>query len=164
MTRAITLILTLFFASAALLAIVLHNVSLAVLAIASLLFLITTVLGYGRIAVACNHLTGQAGTLHVWGAAPPQTGSADIIIKRVWALGAGLHFQVVAPRGASPVHIKVAQPRRWSVGPDALSIADAKYVQARGTTVERVPGCVALQFVLNPPSHRTKSLVATSRA
>jgi hypothetical protein len=164
LTRAITLILSLFFVCAALFAIVLNNLSLAVLAVVSLLFLVTTVFGYGRIAVKCSDLTGRAGTLHLWGASPPLTGSADIVVKRVWALGAGLHFQVVASRVASPVHIKVAQPRDWSVGPDALSIADAKYVQVRGATIKRVPGCLALQFVLDPPSHPTKSLVATSGA
>jgi hypothetical protein len=75
-------------------------------------------------------------------------GDADVFVKRVWALGAGLHFQVVAPRGASSTHIKVAQPRRWSIDANGVLIADAKYVQMSGATAKRVAGQPAIEFLL----------------
>ncbi|MFL5481773.1 MAG: hypothetical protein ACJ8AK_06245 [Gemmatimonadaceae bacterium] len=136
---------------AAWLAIELRNLAPGLVAILSLLLAATSAAGSSQIATQCERLKGQATTVRIWGNAPKDFGDADVIIKRVWALGAGLHFHVVTLNGASSTHIKVAQPRRWSIDANGLHIADAKYVQVSGATAKRVTGQPAIEF-LRPPS------------
>lgn len=155
MTRPIMIAMGVVIIAAGFFAIVLNNLALAILAIVLLLLLLATVAGPGRVVTRCGHLIGRGGTLQLWGVAPRALDSADIIIERVWALGAGLHFRVAIPHAALSAHIKVAQPRGWSISPDALTIEDAKYVQVGGEKVERAVGALALQLFLSPsPSSR----------
>jgi hypothetical protein len=151
MTRAITVALLLVTVCAAALALSLHNLALGVIAAISLLLTAVTAAGPGRLVSQCAHLTGRPARLRICGAVPRQLGATDVVVDRVWALGAGLHFRVTLG-SASSVHIKVAQPRRWAVGPDTLAIADAKYVQIAGVTVARVAGCPAMQLFVHAAS------------
>ena len=146
MTRAITAGLLLVAVCAAALALALHNLALGVVAVVSFLLTVATAAGPGRLVPQCGHLTGRPARLEIWGTTPEQLGGADVVVDRVWALGAGLHFRVTLGN-ASSVHIKVAQPRGWAVSSDTLAIADAKYVQIAGATVARIAGCPALQLV-----------------
>lgn len=146
MTRAITIGLALIAVGAAVLAIAWGNLALGVLAIVTLLLVATSAAGPGRIVAQCHHLSGRTATLHIWGSAPQVLGDGSVVVERVWALGAGLHLHVRPGTGASPRHIKVAQPLRWSIDDGGLTIAEAKYVQVSGKTVERVVGRLALEL------------------
>ena len=128
------------------LAIVVHNLALGVVAVVVLLMLVASAMGAGRVAARCSHLKGQAVKVRVWGTAPSAVGQGEVVVKRIWALGAGLHFDVATNGGAS-VHIKIAQPREWSIQSDSLTIAEAKYVQVAGADVGHMPGCPAIQLV-----------------
>jgi len=123
------------------------NLALAVVAVVLLLLVGATVIGPGRIVRRCRHLEGRAVTVHLWGAVPRAFGD-DVILESLWVLGAGLHLHVRAPGGASSLHVKVAQPRGWSVDESSLTIADAKYVQVAGKTAERVAERLAVELRL----------------
>lgn len=155
MQRAITVALAVVVFCAVAGAFVFRNLALSIFAGVSLLFLVITAAGPSRLVSSCGHLTGRAGTLRIWGNRPPQIAADNVVLDRVWALGAGLHFSVSTPGEKSRTHIKVAQPARWSVDPNSLTISDAKYVQVSGATVERSPGAPALQFVLSEPAAST---------
>ena len=149
MIRAITIALVLITVVSGSLAAALHNLALAGVAAVALLLLVAAAAGAGRVAAKTDHLKGRAATLHVWGSAPSSIGEANVVVEQVWALGAGLHFHVTPHDGTSSIHIKVAQPRRWSIGVDGITILEAKYVQIEGTTIGRVAGCPALALLLN---------------
>lgn len=156
MNRAIILALTLIVICAGVAALALRNLALSIFAVVSLLFLLITAAGSGRIASSCSHLKGRSGTLRIWGREPREIGNSDVILERVWALGAGLHFSVSTAGASSRTHIKVAQPTRWSVDPNTLTIGDAKYVQVSGANVDRSPGSPALHFALSQPPRRVE--------
>jgi hypothetical protein len=149
-TRVINILLLLVAVGAAWIAIELRSLAPGLVAILSLLLAATSVAGSSQIATQCERLKGQAATVRIWGTMPKDFGDADVFIKRVWALGAGLHFQVVTLGGASSTHIKVAQPRRWSIDANGLQIADAKYVQVSGATAMRVTDQPAIEFLVHP--------------
>ncbi|HEY0781020.1 MAG TPA: hypothetical protein VGE98_01090 [Thermoanaerobaculia bacterium] len=110
-----------------------------------LLLVGATAAGPGRIVKRCRHLEGQAVTLHIWGTVPRAFGG-DVVVAHLWALGAGLHLHVRTPGSASSLHVKVAQPRGWSIDESSLTIEDAKYVQVSGKTAERVAGQLAVEL------------------
>ena len=149
-TRVINISLLLIGVVAAWLAIALRSLAPAVVAILLMLLVATSAAGSSQIAAQCERLKGQAVTVRIWGDAPKDFGGADVFVRRVWALGAGLHFQVVTGSGARSAHIKVAQPRRWLVDDNSLRIADAKYVQVSGATARRIAGPPAIEFLLHP--------------
>ena len=148
MQRAIIVALAVVVLCAVAGAFVLKNLALSIFAVVSLLFLVVTATGSARIPSSCAHLTGRAGSLRIWGNTPPQIGDVDVIVQRVWALGAGVHFRVSAPGKRSSTHIKVAQSARWRVDQSSLTIEDARYVQVSGATIERNPSSPALQFAI----------------
>ena len=150
MTRVINISLLVMGVVAAWLAIAFRSLAPALVAIVLVLIVATSAAGSSQIAAQFERLKGQAVTVRIWGDAPKDFGGADAFIKRVWALGAGLHFQVEIGSGARSAHIKVAQPRRWSVDQNGLRIADAKYVQVSGATAKRVAGSPAIEFLLHP--------------
>lgn len=146
--RSMSIALVLVIIAAGLLAIVYKNLTLGVVAIVSLLMLVASAMGAGRVATRSAHLKGKTVTVRVWGTAPPALGENPVTVQRIWALGAGLHFNVATP-GRQSVHIKVAQPRDWSIESPAVTIADAKYVQVAGANVGHMPGCPAIQLLVS---------------
>jgi hypothetical protein len=150
MTRAITIASVLITVGLASMAISRGNLVIGMLAVGPLLLVATSAAGAGRVASRSGHLKSRAASLRIWGAAPRQFGDSELFVERVWALGAGLHFNVVKRNSAGSVHIKVAQPRRWSIDENALTIGDAKYIQVSGAAVERVAGQAAMELLLKP--------------
>jgi hypothetical protein len=118
------------------------------LAAGPLLLIATSVAGAGRIAEEARQFQGHTVRLRIWGSEPQQVQDAPIVVKRVWALGAGLHLNAVTRNGSGALHIKVAQPRRSSSRAGVFIVGDAKYVQVSGATVPRVPRAVALEMLL----------------
>jgi hypothetical protein len=118
------------------------------LAAGPLLVLVAAAAGSGRIAARSHHLEDRLVRVRVWGSEPQRPDNAPILVKRIWALGAGLHLNAVTGNGARPLHIKVAQPRRWSTSDKGLSVGDAKYVQISGVRIPPVPGALALEMLV----------------
>jgi hypothetical protein len=129
-------------------AIALGNIVIALLATGPLLLIIGSAAGTGPIAGQARQFEGQTVRLRIWGMEPRQVNGAPILVKRVWPLGAGLHLSATKRDGPGMLHIKVAQPRRWSSSAGVLTVADAKYVQISGATVPSVPGTLALEVLL----------------
>ena len=134
-------------------AIVWRSVGIGMLAAGPLLLIVSSLDGAGRIAAEAHQFEGRTVRLRIWGIDLEQAEGSAILIKRVWALGAGLHLNAVTPHGSRALHIKVAQPRRSSRSPDALTVGDAKYIEVAGAKVPRVPRTVALEMLLEPQEH-----------
>lgn len=130
-------------------AIAFGNLAFGVFAVVALLLVGASAAGPGRIVSRCRHLEGRAARVLIWGTVPRDCRATELTVKRIWALGAGLHFNLATGQQKSLVHVKVAQPREWTIGPNAVTIADAKYVQVNGTTIERVVGSAAFEIILD---------------
>ena len=132
------------------LAIARSNIGIGMLAVGPLLLIVSSLGGAGRIAAEAHQFEGRTVRLRIWGIKPQQAADAPILVKRAWALGAGLHLQAATRNGSGALHIKVAQPRRASSRAGVLIVGDAKYIQVSGITVPRVPHTVALEMLLEP--------------
>jgi hypothetical protein len=72
----------------------------------------------------CDHTVD----VRLWGAPPPDLGVATLVVTSVNVLGAGVHVFFRTHDGRS-LHLKVAQPREYSLAPGRVVIGSARYVQ-----------------------------------
>jgi hypothetical protein len=134
------------------------------LVIPAVLLLATSFSEAGRLAEAIQGFLHHTAEVRVWGAALPVPDGATITVTSVKALSAGLHVFLRVSPGASPTHLKVAQPGRAQVLPRLLTIESAAYVQWAGKRLPRVAGAPALTVSLDPPEDSARGSADGRRA
>lgn len=92
---------------------------------------------------------GQTVDVLLWGAPPPKA-SAGLVLTSVNIISFAIHVFFDDPSG-SPLHLKVAQPKRAIVSPDRVVIGTARYVQWNVSKVKPVAGASAVGISLRRP-------------
>ena len=88
----------------------------------------------GALAVRLRPFIGKTVTVRAWENPLPDAETFEVISVR--AISAALHIYL-QPIGGSPIHLKVAQPRRAQVTESTILIDDAKYLQWAGRKLPR---------------------------
>ena len=85
--------------------------------------------------------------VRVWGARPPLSPDTALVLTSVNALGPGFHvfFEI---RGGASIHLKVAQPKKAQIAPDAVVIGSARYVQWESEKLPVGGGAPAVSIAL----------------
>ena len=85
--------------------------------------------------------------VRLWGAPPPGSPCA-LVLTAVNALGPGAHLFFSIEGGGASMHLKIAQPQNPILGPTAITVEAAKYVQWNGRKIPRVDGAPAVSIAV----------------
>jgi len=124
--------------------------SLLVLAGLLLLPVATSLSQAGRLAAALQTKKGRGISVVVWGAPIRGAKAAELRVKSVGAVGAGLLIYLMDAK--EKTLLKVAQPRSWLVEEDRVVIGDAAYVQWAGNRLARAEGVPAVAIGWGAPA------------
>ena len=106
-----------------------------VVALAAFIAAATLISRACAMAVQLRSFLGRMVTVRAWGTQLPDGEAFEVASVR--AIGAGLHIYLRPQTAVSPIHLKVAQPKRAEITTTSVRIHEAKYIQWAGKRLPR---------------------------